>query len=64
MLVLDEDFPLAAKQLAETMNSRLTNWLFKQLFNTHKVLRSDLEILPLITDSALHRRFNLLNFDR
>ena len=64
MLVLDEDFPLAARQLAETMNSRLTNWLFKQLFNTHKVLRSDLEILPLITDSALHRRFNLLNFDR
>ena len=62
MLVLDEDFPLSAKQLAETMNSRLSNWLFKQLFNTHKVLRSDLEILPVITDSALHRRFNLLDF--
>ena len=62
MLVLDEDFSLSAKELAETMNSRLTNWLFKQLFNTHKVLRSDLEILPVITDSALHRRFDLLDF--
>lgn len=62
MLVLDEDFPLSAKQLAETMNSRLSNWLFKQLFNTHKILRSDLEMLPVITDSALHRRFNLLDF--
>ena len=62
MLVLDPDFPLSAKQLAEIMNSRLSNWLFKQLFNTHKVLRSDLEMLPVITDSALHRRFDLLNF--
>ena len=62
MLVLDDDFPLSAKQLAETMNSRLINWLFKQLFNTHKVLRSDLEMLPVITDSALHCRFDLLDF--
>lgn len=62
MLVLDEDFPLNAKQLAEVMNSRLSNWLFKQLFYTHKILRSDLEILPVITDSTLHRRFNLLDF--
>lgn len=64
MLVLDEDFPLTAKQLAEIMNSQLTNWLFKQLFHTHKVLRGDLELLPIFTDSSLHRRFNLLNFNR
>ena len=62
MLALDGDFPLGAKELAEIMNSRLTNWLFRQLFNTHKILRSDLEMLPIITDSALHRRFNLLDF--
>lgn len=61
MLVLDKDFPLSASKLAEVMNSALTNWLFKQLFNTHKVLRSDLEMLPIITDSALHCRFDLLN---
>lgn len=64
MLVLDEKFPLSAKQLTKIMNSPLSNWLFKQLFHTHKVLRSDLELLPVITDSSLHRRFNLLNLNR
>ena len=61
MLVLDKDFPLSASKLADVMNSALTTWLFKQLFNTHKVLRSDLEMLPIITDSTLHCRFDLLN---
>ena len=62
MLVLNEDFPLTSKQVAEIMNSPLTNWLFKQLFNTHKILKSDLELLPIITDLSLHRSFNLLDF--
>ena len=64
MLVLDDDFPLTAKQLAQVMNSPLTNWLFKQLFHTHKVLRGDLECLPLITDSSLHGSFDLLDLNR
>lgn len=64
MLVLDDDFPLSASELADIMNSPLTNWLFKQLFNTHKVLRSDLELLPIITDLSLHRRFDFLDFNR
>lgn len=62
MLVLDEDFPLSAKRLTEVMNSPLTNWLFTQLFNTHKVLRSDLETLPIITDPSWHRRFHSFYF--
>ena len=61
MLVLNGDFPLTSKQLADIMNSQLTNWLFRQLFNTHKVLKSDLELLPIFTDLSLHRRFNLLD---
>ena len=62
MLVLDDDFPLSAAKLADVMNSKLSNWLFKQLFNTHKILRSDLEILPVITtDLSLHRSFDLLD---
>lgn len=64
MLVLNEDFPMSSKQLAQIMNSPLTNWLFKRLFNTHKVLKSDLELLPIFTDLSLHRRFNLLDLDR
>lgn len=64
MFILDEAFPLTAKQLAELMNSTLTNWVFRQLFHTHKVLRGDLELLPIFTDLSLHRRFNLVNLDR
>ena len=64
MLVLDDGFPMSAKALAELLNSPLSNWLFQQLFHTHKVLRGDLELLPLITDSALHRRFNLFDLNR
>ena len=61
MLVLDEDFPVDAKTMAKLLNSPLSNWLFQQLFHTHKVLRGDLEMLPIVTDSATHRRFDLLN---
>lgn len=64
MLVLDSDFPLSSKELADILNSPLSNWLFKQLFHTHKVLRSDLEALPIITDLSLHRSFDLLHFNR
>lgn len=64
MLVLDDNFPLSSYQLAGIMNSPLTNWLFRQLFHTHKVLKGDLEALPIITDSAMHRRFDFLDFDR
>jgi len=64
MLVLDQDFPLSSEELAEIMNSPLTNWLFKQLFHTHKVLKGDLEVLPIITDLSLHRSLDFFNFNR
>ena len=48
MLVLHPDFPLTGKQLVMLMNDAFTNWLFQQLFHTHKVLRGDLESLPLL----------------
>lgn len=59
MLVLDNNFPLTSHQLTEILNSPLTNWLFRQLFHTHKVLRSDLEVLPIITNLSQHRSFDL-----
>lgn len=64
MLVLDEAFPVDAKTTAKLLNSPLSNWLFQQLFHTHKVLRGDLEMLPIITDSTVHRRFDLLDLNR
>ncbi len=38
------------KQLTDLLNSEIINWLFNRLFSTHKVLRSDLELLPIHTD--------------
>ncbi|MDF1743761.1 MAG: TaqI-like C-terminal specificity domain-containing protein [Gimesia sp.] len=47
MLVLHENFPISAKQLSQILNSNVMNWLFQTLFGTHKVLRSDIEALPI-----------------
>lgn len=47
MFVLHSDFPLTHNQVAALLNSRLINWIFKSLYNTRKVLRADLETLPL-----------------
>ncbi|GAB1429264.1 class I SAM-dependent methyltransferase [Ignavibacteria bacterium] len=41
---------ITAEQLTMLLNSEIINWLFKKLFSTHKVLRGDLELLPIHTD--------------
>lgn len=59
MLVLNEAFPLTSEQVADIMNSKFMNWLFHMLFATHKVLRSDLEQLPIfVTYFQVHKHFN------
>lgn len=50
LLVLNGDFPITHRQLCAMLNSRLMSWLFQRIFGTHKVLRSDLETLPIFTD--------------
>ena len=47
LFVLNEDFPVTYPQLVSLLNSDFMNWLFKSIFNTHKILRSDLEMLPI-----------------
>ncbi len=47
MLVLDKSFPLTNSQLCALLNSKLMSWIFSKLFETHKVLRADLESLPI-----------------
>lgn len=47
MIVLRERFPISTKQLSELLNSKIINWLFKTLFDTHKILRADIESLPI-----------------
>ena len=47
LFVLNEDFPVSYSQLVDLLNSDFMNWLFKSIFNTYKILRSDLEMLPI-----------------
>ncbi|MFI3270132.1 MAG: N-6 DNA methylase [Rikenellaceae bacterium] len=49
-LVLNESFPLTAQQLAQLLNSDFMNRLFRTIFHTRKVLRGDLEALPIFAE--------------
>lgn len=46
-LLIPLNIGISAEQLTMLLNSEIINWLFKKLFSTHKVLRSDLELLPI-----------------
>jgi len=50
MLIPADDFPISCGQLCELLNSNIMNWLFKNIFNTRKVLRGDIESLPIHID--------------
>ena len=47
LFVLKDGFPVTYRQLCCLLNSDFMNWLFRSIFNTHKVLRGDLELLPI-----------------
>ena len=47
LLVLNDDFPIKATELTKLLNTDFMTWLFRQLFATHKVLKSDLQSLPI-----------------
>lgn len=47
LLIPDADFPLSPRALADLLSSDFMNWVFSRLFNTHKVLRGDIESLPI-----------------
>ncbi|QDT88425.1 Modification methylase VspI [Gimesia algae] len=49
MLVPKPDLPITGQQLCQLLNSRVMNWLFQSIFETHKVLRADIGALPIHT---------------
>lgn len=49
-LLIPLNLGISGEQLTSLLNSEIMNWLFKKLFSTHKVLRGDLELLPIHTD--------------
>lgn len=47
LFILKTGLPFSYKQLTDLLNSDFMNWLFQSIFSTHKVLRGDLEALPI-----------------
>lgn len=47
ILITDESIPVSMKTICGLFNSNFMNWVFGKIFNTHKVLRGDLELLPI-----------------
>ena len=59
MLILHDDAGISAKQLTFLLNSAVMNFLFQNLFRTHKILRADLESLPIFADYfATHSHYD------
>ncbi len=50
LLIPSKKLAISCENLVKMLNSDFYNWLFKALFRTHKVLRGDLELLPIYTD--------------
>lgn len=51
MFVLNAGFPVGSAYLADYFSSEFINWLFSKIFHTHKILRSDLESLPIFYET-------------
>lgn len=50
ILIPDPKLGISAANLTKLLNTNLLNWLFTKIFNTPKVLRGDLETLPLFVE--------------
>jgi site-specific DNA-methyltransferase (adenine-specific) len=58
MLIPDERLGVPLKVLNDLLSSEFMNWLFSEIFNTHKVLRGDLEALPIHSQFLRDAVFN------
>jgi site-specific DNA-methyltransferase (adenine-specific) len=47
MLIINGDFPVSMKIICDLFNSNFINWVFDKLFHTCKILKGDLELLPI-----------------
>lgn len=54
ILALNSSFPIDHGQLCAILNSRLMTWLFQKLFDTHKILRADIDSLPIFINYFNH----------
>ena len=62
-LLIPKNLDISAQQLCELLNSEIINWLFKKIFSTHKILRRDLESLPIHNEYFLkYEKFSEENY--
>lgn len=62
-LLIPFDLNINGEQLTTLLNSEIMNWLFNKLFSTHKVLRGDLELLPIHTGYfSVYQEFSEANY--
>ena len=47
MLIINDGFPVSIKVICALFNSDFMNWVLEKIFNIHKILRGDLESLPI-----------------
>lgn len=50
MLIPKDNFPVKQSILAKYLSSDFVNWYFQKVFATHKVLRADLEAIPIFAE--------------
>lgn len=59
LVIPDREFPVSMRVLARYLSSDFSNWIYGKIFSTHKVLRSDIERLPIFADQlAAMREFD------
>lgn len=64
LFILNKNAGLSHEQVCFILNTKFVNWIFKNTFRTHKILRSDIEKLPIytnfftITDNPTEEKFN------
>jgi site-specific DNA-methyltransferase (adenine-specific) len=47
VVIPDESFPVSMELMAQLLSGDFMNWIFNRVFCTHKVLRKDIEKLPI-----------------
>ena len=59
ILIPSQSFAVSNQVLSEYFSSDFVNWIFQRIFGAHKVLRSDLETIPIFADFlSSHDGFN------
>lgn len=48
--MIDDGSGIDPRTVVNLFNTPIFTWLFQKIFDTHKILRSDIEKLPIYTD--------------